>query len=196
MAPIPTGYVLFKFRHRLVGDLEEMICTVGAETTASTAQNRTDSCDYAFDNWRDNVIPNMANTYSIVGVDGVFGSASGDITHTSTAAANNGGSASAPLPQNCAVLVRKNSGVGGRANRGRLYVPGPAEGTISSTGVIDATPLAAWQTAFNNFLLGFPIDPLVGDAVIFHSDVALPPTVITDFRVDSVIATQRRRLRR
>lgn len=195
MPPIPTGHVLMKFVFTLVGDAEEMICTLGAETTASSNTERATALNDAHDSWADNVLPLQSNFIQLVRVDGVFGDGSGDIPISSTAAAITGGETGGTLPQNCSVLVQKLTALGGRRNKGRFYVPGIDETDVDNAGSILTTPLAAWNTAVNNLQLGLESDSFLDRLVIFHSAAPLTPTIVSDLRVDGRIATQRRRLR-
>lgn len=195
MPPIPTGHVLLKFRFTLVGDAEEMIVTQGAETTATSNTERLAAVNDAFGSWQATVLPLQSNFYQLAGVDGVFGDASGDIPIRSTSGPVTGGNAAGVLPQNCAVLVKKVTSLGGRRNRGRFYVPGLSETDVDSTGTILTTPLANWGTAVNNLQLGLESDSFLDRLVIFHSSAPLTPTIVADLDVDRKIATQRRRLR-
>lgn len=107
--------------------------------------------------------------------------------------AETGGSAGAGSPSNCAYLLRKNSTLGGREGRGRMYLPGVIESTTGSDGAIDPGQRASIQDDVDAFvgalaLAGLPM-------VILHSS-ATPPTPVTTVEVQANIATQRRRLRR
>lgn len=78
-------------------------------------------------------------------------------TGESTAAGTRGTVSHASLPSNCAVLGKKLTGVGGRRNRGRIYLPWfVAEGNVDETGGIDSgvisdiqTGVTAWLGAIN-----------------------------------------------
>lgn len=60
-------------------------------------------------------------------------------TGESTAAPTAGTNAMSSLPPNCAILLRKITGVGGRRNRGRVYLPFMLnEGEVDETGAISA----------------------------------------------------------
>lgn len=99
-----------------------------------------------------------------------------------------------PLPQNNALLVKKNSGLVGRANRGRMYLP-PCyvdKGGIDTNGTI----LAATVTTLNGRLATF-LGHLITDLnsmVILHSSGATP-TGVSSIVLENVVASQRRRLR-
>ena len=195
MPPIPVGYALLKFVFTLVGDTEEMITTIGVETPATDAATRLIAVNDAFDNWNDNVLPRQSNQYSLNRVDGVFGDAAGDTVVSSTFSPAPGHDTDQAVPQNTSVLVRKLTGVGGRANRGRMYVPGVTVPDVTAQGTLNPTPLANWGTAFNNFLLGLESSAQTNRAVVFHSNGALAPTIVQSLAVQPRLATQRRRLR-
>lgn len=113
-----------------------------------------------------------------------------------------GGSPSARLPQNCALLVDKSTQLGGRKGRGRFFIPGVlAESEVSSVGVIDSTYLAGIQIACNQVLNahndGINPDPPVPMVLLHNADGADTPvpTPITLLTAQQLISTQRRRLR-
>lgn len=103
-----------------------------------------------------------------------------------------GGSGEAPLPPNTAYLLTKRTDLGGRMNRGRMYLPGATEGSVDTGGILS-------QTRFNGLTVAATalLDGLVGlesPMVILHSSVS-DPTPVTSLQPSSVVATQRRRLR-
>lgn len=114
-----------------------------------------------------------------------------------------GGGTSQKLPQNCALLVRKNSSGAGRRSRGRMFLPLViAEGEVSNVGLIDGGSMPIVQAMANSFwayLNGPPDPPMSTPMVILHSSGGVSeagvPNVVTSLAVDPVIATQRRRLR-
>lgn len=106
------------------------------------------------------------------------------------------------LPQNCALLVRKNSAMGGRRARGRFFLPGVLnEGSVDNVGRIgtsdfspyrdSATEMFSWLQATGPL----PNTPMV----ILHTSGGptpmIDPTPVTSLSTDQVISTQRRRLR-
>lgn len=109
------------------------------------------------------------------------------------------------LPQNCALLVRKQTSLGGRAGRGRLFMPGVLqEAEVSDMGIVSTALKAALQANANAALTGLATaDPVTGATspmVLLHGPNSVTgltpaPTPVDALVVDSVIATQRRRLR-
>jgi len=108
----------------------------------------------------------------------------------------------AGTPANCALLVRKYSPIGGRANRGRNYWPGFInEASVNEVGVITSGALGTLQTAFTDFFAlmgsGNAGSTALTPVVILH-DEASPstiPALVQAVSVDSVVGSQRRRIR-
>lgn len=108
------------------------------------------------------------------------------VSHESTAS----GQGATP---NTALLVKKNTAVGGRRGRGRMYWPGIEEGVIDAYGNIDPTARDTFQDDFTNFL-----ESLSGSSipmVVLHAQSGFTPHLVSSLAVQSVAATQRRRLR-
>jgi hypothetical protein len=100
------------------------------------------------------------------------------------------------VPPNVALLVRKITDLGGRAGRGRLYLPGLDEDEVNGQGTISGGLASTAQGVFNALataLIGADLFP-----VVLHGEGSpiTTPTPITSLSVDSTVATQRRRLRR
>jgi hypothetical protein len=150
------------------------------------------------------VLDSQSALYAVTGYFGNTPPAEDDIWISENAPAP-GTRGGASLPPNCAVLMQKRTGVGGRRNRGRCYLPHcVGETDVNEGGVIAAAVLATlqnradvWLDRLNNggvpgtptpaFLL-HGVDPVTGDPFI--------PTPVTSHPVSGTIATQRRRLRR
>lgn len=104
-----------------------------------------------------------------------------------------GGAASTP---GLSWLVHKNTSLGGRAGRGRFYLPGLSEADVGGDGSVSETPRALLEAdlvTFRNDLILANIIP-----VLLHGDESpiSTPTVIDTLTVDPLAATQRRRMRR
>ena len=107
-----------------------------------------------------------------------------------------GTAASAPLVPNVAILWNKVTALGGRRNRGRAFIPpyAPGEGSVNELGVIVAGVVTATQALYD---AAFVAAAGAGyDAVLFHQTAPFTPTPITNFVMQPLVATQRRRLRR
>lgn len=97
-------------------------------------------------------------------------------------------------PINCAVLVKKNTGRGGRKGRGRMFLPCIMldQTSVSTLGAITPAAVTSLELELNAAL-----SLCVADEVplqLLHADGSSGDGIIS-FSVASVIATQRRRLR-
>ena len=114
-----------------------------------------------------------------------------------------GGNPGSLCPPNCAMLVRKLSNFGGKANRGRNYWPGfTFDGQVDELGQIDPTVITSMQGQFTSFFgalgSGNGATTALCPAVILHdeSSPATAPVLVSAVQVDGMIASQRKRIRR
>lgn len=106
------------------------------------------------------------------------------------------------LPQNCALLVQKQTATPGRKGKGRFYVPGVLqESKVNAVGGVDGSFLSDVQVQLNSFLndMSEPDGPFGAIPLyLLHNNygAATPlPSTILGLVGQSTIATQRRRLR-
>lgn len=110
-----------------------------------------------------------------------------------------------PSAQVCA-LMRKNTPLGGRRNRGRMYIPYIlSNASISEGGAIDPAAVALLQASAEGFLAQLvtsnvpmcisnktlAVDPVTGKKYVTH--IGAGPEVSTVV-MESTVATQRRRV--
>lgn len=105
-----------------------------------------------------------------------------------------GTGASAPLPNQCALVVTLKSGIPGRSNRGRSYLPLGCAGVITGDGQLSAANAQVVATAFASMLSAMktgiaPIPPVISSS----TKSASKP--ITSVSVDTKFDVQRRRAR-
>lgn len=113
-------------------------------------------------------------------------------------------------PPNVAALIHKRTARGGRRGRGRMYLPWClADADVDEAGVVLGATQVLLQTQCTNFLghltAGTGAMTFAAAMVLLHSpsgdDVSSPttpgdPNTVTTLTVDSLVATQRRRLNR
>lgn len=190
---IPPGFALVSYKFSLIGDPEVMVTTLGIDMDGFAGGQ--DAADELAGQFLVGFTPaDILSDYSFLGTTVAVGQDGGDpVNYLGVPTADGEATLGSALPQNCAFLVQKRSGVAGPQGRGRMYLPPFAaiESEISSNGVLSPGATAAIQGRVND---AFPVD----SAVILH-DALSPttvPTPITVLVLSNLLATQRRRLRR
>lgn len=193
---IPNGYgqITWKGFHGATGQL--WACTQGfsVEDVPLNLLNFAGDC---YDAWGDNICPQQTSSTALLSCLVKLGpgnlGASAEFSGPAT-----GGVDVPTLPSNVAVLVRKVTASGGRANRGRMFVPGMAEGSVSNTGTIGSPTLPNWQAAFDQMQSDLEGSSGIENLRVLHdeSSPVATPTVQVSYAVQALVATQRRRLRR
>lgn len=195
MPHIPVDYAQVNVVMGLTGDSEEMMVTWGIHLNAAESTDNLAIANAFHTNFANRFKPFVCNVYTFKRVDAYFNRGAGNIVVNSTAAAVTATGTGTPLPQNCALLWHKLTGAGGRTGKGRMYLPGVDEGSISSIGALGTGDAATMNTAAGLFLTDIESILGVNSAVLLHSGEADIPNAITALTVDLKVATQRRRLR-
>lgn len=199
---IPPGFASASVEMRASGDPDPWYITFGVDV--SVAAGDTEAVfDTISDAWTNSFGPNLAIGMATTAYTLTIGSDGPDNLILRRDVNQPGTSDTGKLPQNCALLVRKVSALGGRKNRGRFFVPGVLnEGQVDNVGVIAPALVDAFNVAsalmLSNLELGGATSSTPAPMVILHNPGlgSLPvPTPVTDLSVSPVIATQRRRLR-
>lgn len=191
---IPSGYAQINFI--FTGDAvpNEAQCTLGLDVQGTVADPAGVGAVVGAA-WGTNVMPNLASTIQLDRVLVKFGpNSTGPAAETSIQVA--GGKQAFSDPPHTAILVRKNTGFGGRTGRGRMFVPGVYSDDVDSSGYLASGLISALLVdleAFRDDCIAADLIP-----VLLHAEGSgvSAPLPITSFGVDSVAATQRRRLRR
>lgn len=141
--------------------------------------------------WQTEIMPFLTNNVLLAEVQVTDYSEAGGETGAVSAAVV-GGSASAPLPPNCAIALSWRTGRSGRSFRGRTYLPGIGEDKVSGGGVIDSGFVAALNGAGTDLLVALSG---AGYPLIVASRLLGTGEIISSCIVDNIVDTQRRRLR-
>lgn len=153
-----------------------------------SAQTLVNNCATDFEV---NILPELTQDVTLATVMAKLGPNDvGPTAEASVGVAGAGGTQT--TSPNVAYLVRKVTGVGGRANRGRWYLPGVNEADVLWDGTIVAARVSSLQAAHDAFFTALGVTG--NDPVILHNSIATP-TAMTGFQADSLAATQRDRLR-
>lgn len=97
------------------------------------------------------------------------------------------------LTPQVALLIQKITGLAGRQNRGRMYMPTLAEDNVDDGGFLIAGALSAFQAAADQF--DSDLDLSAVPMTILHTSPAVTPSQVSSLQVSPKVATQRRRLR-
>jgi hypothetical protein len=199
---IPPGFAQVGLRMIYSGDPEPMVCTFGLDISAAGGDfdNVRSAIEVSAD---DNLSDIFSTVISFIGVDLAIGQDGGNPVTVSLPffSAFSGTDTGSTNPQNCAYLIKKFSTTPGRQGRGRMYQPGTRESQVNDLGVVTAAEAnvigAGWNAFFSQLANG--LDPVPDLPVVILHTVGTPvqtPSPLAGVQCDSVIATQRRRLRR
>lgn len=199
---IPTSSGEIAATMVLTGDAEPMACTFGVDGLVDTAIAQ-DAVDAFALLWSTEVMDVVSDQYKFTGAELHCRVPPDDETDplrvfVSPSYATFGGNINSATPQNTAFLVHKRTAAAGRRNRGRTYLPGVGESSVSPTGALTGTILTDLPARFEAFRAGMASNgtPLT---ILHSAELAANaplPTYISAFQLDPLVATQRRRLRR
>jgi len=170
---------------------------VGAAITygiarADSGLSSADIAALAHDNLGDNWTAFWSSQTSLVQTLCKFGpNASGESALATGTRTGTGSVDSAP--PNTALLIRKNTAVGGRSGRGRLFMVGLADSSVVAGGFIGSGAQTAAQTAADTWFARMTAEDW--PMALLHAATS-DPTVVTGLTVQGTAATIRRRLRR
>lgn len=198
--PATFAQVVMNFSHPSTP--RQMSVTFGVEYDPLGPDAGVQIADRAAQAWVDSTLRDRTDSsITLASIDVTIGPTPDPIIF-SKAYGTAGNTAFETPPLNTALLVRKNSAVGGRANRGRFYWPGLlAETDVNEVGIINPASVTAIQTDFNAFFTELAAAAEPGQAslamVVLHDEdsPATVPTPVTSLSVDGLAATQRRRMR-
>lgn len=104
-----------------------------------------------------------------------------------------GNSSTVSLPMQCAEVVTLETGVPGRRNRGRAYLPPVAQANFTAAAQLDAASCTTLANAFADMLTAINGNATPDVTCVVASATGSSTRNITRVHVDSIIDTQRRR---
>lgn len=203
---IPVGFAHLSIQHQGAGDPQPWYVTFGIAAATGEHEESTRRALMAYKVFAE---AGLGNHVTVTGANVVVGTIAEPIRYFQPVegVAWIGDRTTASLPQNCALLVDKNTMLGGRKNQGRFFLPGAlAEGDVDNVGVISPATVAAWQTRADDFI-DYLNDAASGSGATAESPAAMVilhnatdpgdevPTTVSSLTVQGIISTQRRRLR-
>ncbi len=210
MGYVATGYIQANYLYRLVGDSELMAITCGHFGTPGAATPTPDEIALDLSNRHLNALTfdERSVNYVFEGTDIYWRPSAATLLFGSNRVSSAGTRAAASMTQNVAMLATKVTAGASRRRQGRFFFP-PAYvaeadvdqlGNISAARILDVQAmLTSWHDGLTS-LIPPPASPNVFDSyppVVLRPDAAAgAPTTVSSFRLESIVATQRRRLRR
>lgn len=199
MPIIPAGFGQCTFAFLIEGDTEEMLTSIGLDLAAAGGDFQ-EVVEGAHNVWGASVLLEQSVACTLVRTILQVGQDGGDPLVFEAVIPQVGTDGDGPLPPNVAFLVRKSTSLGGRAGRGRMFVPGVAlQSSYEANGTVEAAKLADLQLRFSafrsNMISGNAGDFPASPPVLLHSTAIPPPTDILALQAQGRLATQRRRLR-
>jgi len=191
---IPPGFAEVWMSFNLSTDPELMYTSIGVDLANGVGADQA-SADSLLTAMKSAIDDLVASVYSLGPGHVIFGNDGGDIRVDGSIASTAGLAATGPLPQNTAWLLTKNTALGGRRNRGRLYIPGVSNNLVGANGVLTTAAIAVGNTAGTNLLNNLLATAEAEGVVLFHNSAPATPTPITSIKCQSRVATQRRRMR-
>jgi len=189
--PIPLGFAQVSYIFSgLAAGPGGCMTTIGVDFPAVADPNvSTEQYHEAF---ADNIMPALSQDvehvetrvrFSFPGGEAVFnlfGSTPGSDTSTS-------------LPPNAAWPVLKFTSLGGRANRGRMFLPGVPEDIVGPNGAIESSAVSAFNTQLSAYAAAMEADD--NELVLLHSDPLAAPTPLVAMLSGTTVFTRGTRLR-
>jgi hypothetical protein len=201
---IPDGYGIASLVMRLTGRPNPFVITYGFDHTALTATTPDAMAGIIGTAWsttgRFMHVTNTNNFYTFEKVHILMNRGGAKLEGNAPinlVGTNAGGS---PAPPNVSIIVRKRTALAGRQFRGRMFFPPAfmAEASLDQSGVWASAALPGQQTQMNTTFTALNTAQL--PMVLLHRQPKAPltlpnPTVVSSLEIESVCATQRRRLR-
>jgi len=194
--PIPLEFCEVWFQLNVAGDNEPMYTHMAYGVSMAVTQA---AVDVGFTNWAASTAWKGRFSSEVTLFGGhVLEQTTAGIRRWDAAITPAAGTGAAVAPNNVATILRKSTALGGRRNRGRMFIPNPIEAEVSAAGVYTAPGIALWNTAAALIMPGGGIHTafgFLGDAVVLHDTGSQTPAVVTNLTCQSRVGTQRRRLR-
>lgn len=192
--PIPAGFAQANFIYTGTSVPTGAEWTLGLELGISITdpEAAADALDVAYG--LSGLAANLGTGCNLTSILVKFGPDATGPSHTETVSQVGAGGLAGP--PNAAFLVNKVTLAGGRAGRGRFFMPCVPEANVDNAGVLGAGVVTAFQDDLNLFYSGV-VDRDLFPTLLHGVGSPIPsPTSIIGFQLQAKVATQRRRLRR
>lgn len=191
---IPPGFAQFSIEHWLVNYTRPAV-TVWGLALHGDVFDPDDMADTLLSIYATNLSPGFDSNVTLRDCKIVIGQDGGDPVVGQSTTQFNGAAVRESTAPALACLIRLNTGLGGRRNRGRKFLPWAlSDNSVSEMGAVEPSAVNGWNTRMANFQAGIELTDW--RLALLHgtgSTPVPPPTEITNMTCSPVVSTQRRR---
>lgn len=187
---VPAGYGHMVIGYTHEGDPDIMINNFGVfipdPPTVGDLENLLDAWQTCWSPWVSSVVDRSITRITLSPDDG---GTIVEIDQTGTAFGNTG---TAALPTSSAYICRKSAAIGGRAHRGRVFVPGVLIANVTDQGNLTPGTISGINADLEVFLSTFPHGN-INSLQLLHENPATAPDLITQLSVSNRLAVMKNR---
>lgn len=196
--PIPPGYAHTSLRFAL-DDYPRQAVTTWAFKLNGTILDPDELAEKQYEAWTNGWAAHYDNNVTFTGCRVLVGQDAADplVGWYEGSQKGQAGNRQTVSPA-IALLIEKRTGLGGRRNRGRMYLPWAVpENVLSEAGTISSQGMAPLRQSAQAFFENFSDTPIEENGIehmaLLHGAFLGPPTEVTSLSVSPVVSTQRRR---
>lgn len=191
---IPPGYAQASVEHWLAGYNRPAVTTWGMRVTGVPAADATYLANHFQGLYIEAFKPRTDANVRIRSTRLVVGQDAGEPLVGVADNGDVGASSRESTAPALALMVDRNTGLGGRRNRGRVYFPWAVSDTeVNEMGAVGNTSLTAWNTSLTEFLDLLDTSPFIDQLYLLHGVGLGAPTPITGLQANPTIRTQKQR---
>lgn len=192
---IPMGFCNVTWVISRTGDLDPYTTSL-ATFMNSGAFNQADADSFATA-LRTASLPSLSSGDTLVSIDFAYNEGGGVVQYSAPQGqVGTGSPLSNCTSQNCAALIQKRTGTPGRKGRGRMYWPYLGETDVDGIGLIAPGAKTRMQTMINGWNAAVGTATSFDAFYVLHQISTPEPSKVTQLTPASLLATQRRRLRK
>lgn len=189
---LPTGYAEITINFGALGGGSDRSIVLGANA-AAFGGSAADMAALVVDAYNDHLVDYVAAGWEAEEIRVKYGPRDSGEEAVVSSGIGTGTWSGSMMPPQVALLINKQTPLGGRKHKGRIYWPFCTEAYADDTGDIGSTQAANVTDKFEDFRT--QLNGVNVDLVLLHAHPDDEPNLITALTCQTKIATQRRRLR-
>lgn len=191
---IPPGYAQASVEHWLTGYNRPAVTTWGVKIQGTPAAGAAGLAQIFQDHYITAFMPRTDSNVRIRSTRMVIGQDGGEpLVGVADNGATGSSSRSSTAPA-LALMATKNTGLGGRRNRGRVYFPwAVSDDSVAENGAVSEGTLTAWNGSLEEFWDLLDQSTLFDGLYVLHGPGLGAPTEVTGLQANPTIRTQKQR---